>query len=268
MNLDMDKIRRILNMVVNFYHNLLYKNKSQYPSQWEALAEWKIEQPEIKKFKIGYCPETDAFAQYYAEILEKYPILKEACISLGFLSATPSGLKDALEKSFLFPCFDEKGTLFNIAIYHQQSGWRLLYPDDTLGVFGLWQESYSLTDYEMVFLLPDIPSFFAFNKLLFPTGVNPCLACLKELNPELWQRLEDLGVGQAIIIAKEVPTSVDTYIDIVTLPDKGNAFANLKAALPHLQHQRFRRLIEVGLEVMKKMKEEGSKTCDNYYLTK
>lgn len=266
--MNTDKVSKIFNMAVNFYHNLLYKSKSQYASQWETLAEWEIEQPEIKKFKIGYCPERDTFAKYYAEIWEKYPVLKDACLSLGLLSIGSSGLEDALKGSFLFPCFDEKGQLFNVAVYHQQSGWRLLYPHDTLGVMGLWQESYSLTDYEMAFLLPDIPSFFAFNRLLFPTGVNPSLACLKGLGPELWQKLEDLGVGQAIVIAQEVPAFLDTYIDIVTISDKGSALANLKAALSHLENQRFRRLIEAGLEVMKKMKKEGSKTCDSYYLTK
>ncbi|MCD6320214.1 MAG: hypothetical protein J7M03_05980 [Candidatus Desulfofervidaceae bacterium] len=266
--MNTDKIVKIFNMAVNFYHNLLYKNRPQYSSQWETLAKWKIEQPEIKNFKIGYCPETNAFAKYYAEVWEKYPVLKNVCLSLGLLSESPSGLKDALDGSFLFPCLDEKGTLLDVAIYHPQKGWRFLYPNDTLGTFGLWQVNYCLTDYEMVFLLPDIPSFFAFNRLLFPTGVNPSLACLKGLNPELWQKLEDLGVGQAIVIAQEVPASLDTYIDIVTIPDKGSAIANLKAALPQLQHQRFRRLIEVGLEVMEKIKEEGRGICDSYYLTR
>ncbi len=263
-----EQMMRLLNMAVKFYHDLLYKNRPQYEAQWDFLAKWDMEQPDLKKFKVGYCPETDAFAQYYGEILSTYAPIREELIKLGILKETDSGLKDVLAESYLFPCFDEKGNLFNLAIYHPQTGWRLLCPDDPLAVFGLWQESYCLTDHEMVFLLPDIKTFFHFNRLLFPTGFNPCLACLKGINNLLLERLEDLGVGQIIAIAQKVPEDADTYLDIVEIEEQGSPLANLKKALPEMANQRFRRLIEVGLEVLQDMERKRREECANYCLTK
>jgi len=247
-----DKEVKLLKMAINFYHELFYKQKKEELSpQWEALAKWDIEQLEIKKFKIGYCPETDEFVKHYAEILNTYPAITETLCNLGFLKKENNNIKDALRGHFLFPCYDEKGELLNLAVYHQKTGWKLLYPYDPLGIFGLWQVSYELTDYGLAFLLPDIISFFAFKKLLYPTGVNPCLACLKGINAPLWEKLESLGVGQVLVIGQEVPKELNTYMEVLVFPDKGNSLANLKATLPHLANQRFRRLIEVGLEVMK-----------------
>ncbi|CAD7776551.1 hypothetical protein BLFGPEAP_01503 [Candidatus Methanoperedenaceae archaeon GB50] len=102
---------KLLNMAVNLYHDLLYKNKQDYLSQWEFLAKWKIEQLDIRKFKIGYCSPNSPFVKYYAESLEKYPIFKKECLSLGLLSESQEGIKDALIDTFLFP------VLMNKAIY-------------------------------------------------------------------------------------------------------------------------------------------------------
>jgi len=254
--MERDKKIKLLNMAVNFYHELFYKHKKKdLQSQWEVLAKWNIEQLEIKKFKIGYCPETSDFSRHYTDIFKNYPIIKDTLVELGFLEKDEQNLRDSLINCFLFPCFDERGNLLNVAIYHPQKGWQLLYAEDPLGVFGLWQVSYELTDYGLVFLLPDIKSFFSFKKLLYPTGVNPCLACLKGINTLLFEKLETLGVGQVLIIGLNVPEGIQTYMEVITFPDKGDSLLNLKATFPYLADQRFRRLIEVGLEIMKVKKE-------------
>ncbi len=237
-----------MNMAVNLYHDLLYKNKQDYLSQWEFLAKWKIEQLDIRKFKIGYCSPNSPFVKYYAESLEKYPILKKECLSLGLVCQSQEGIKDALIDTFLFPCFDEQGNLFNIAIYELKKGWRLFFPEEPLAVFGLKQATYSFSDCGLAFLLPDIKDFFEFQNLIFPTGINPCIVCLKGINNLILDKLELLEVKQIIAIAQEIPP-LETDLETIVLPDKGSVLANLKAALPYLANQRFRRLIEVGLEI-------------------
>ncbi len=263
-----EKTKKILEIPVKFYHELLYKNKSHYEKQWDFLHNWDMEQPDLKRYKVGYCPQTDAFSQYYKKILSTYAPIKEALIKLGIISSSSSGLTDSLKENYFFPCYDERGNLFNVILYHPHKGFRLLITEDRLGVFGLWQESYCLEQHEFVFLLPDIKSFFHFNRLLFPTGFNPCLACMKGINPLLIEHLENLGVGQVIAIAQKVPSNIDTYLEIVEIKDEGTPLKNLKKALPHMANQQFRRLIEVGLEVMKDVEIKRRQACDNYSMMK
>ncbi|GEM_PF-2183434 len=263
-----EQIKKLLNMAVKFYHDLLYKNRPQYEAQWDFLAAWDMEQPDLRKYKVGYCPDTNSFVRHYKEILTTYTPIREALKELGIIKEDEQGLKDALEGYYFFPCFDEKGALFNVALFHQKKGWRLLCPEDKLALFGLWQESYCITDHKMVFLLPDIKTFFHFNRLLFPTGFNPSLACLKGLNNFIFERLEDLGVDQVILIGQTLPEEIDTYLDVLEIEIQATPLATLKKALPELNNKGYKRLIEVGLEVLQDMEKKRREECANYYLTK
>ena len=90
-------------MAVKFYHDLLYKNRPQYEAQWKFLATWDMEQPDLRKYKVGYCPDTSPFVKHYEEILTTYVPIREALKKLGIIKENEQGLKDALEGYYFFP---------------------------------------------------------------------------------------------------------------------------------------------------------------------
>ncbi|KPJ69475.1 MAG: hypothetical protein AMJ45_00065 [Syntrophobacter sp. DG_60] len=249
---------RILKMVANFYHELFYKNEPLFPHQYKQLAHWHISRPEIKKFNLGFCPNKEdihysgkAFAKYYEEMWLKYPQLTKICINMGLLNPIEKGYEDGLAGAFTFPYYDEKGELFNLAIFYPERWWQLLNKNDTLAIFGLKQACYDLQDYKMAILVEDVYDFFSIHYLLSPTGINPCLLCHKKISLGSLEKLRQFKVEQAFVVGlKEFPDK--GAIDLIFIPKTRDALEALNQILSLIQNKRLKRLIEVGLELIEK----------------
>lgn len=255
---------RILKMAANFYHELFYKNEPLFSYQYKQLAHWHIGRPEIKKFNLGFCPNKEdihysgkAFTKYYEEMWLKYPQLTKKCIDMRLLNPVKKGYEDGLAGAFTFPYYDEKGELFNLAAFHPGRRWQLLNKKDTLAIFGLKQACYDLQDHRIAILVEDVYDFFSIHYLLSPTGINPCLLYHKQITLGSLKKLRQFKVEQVFVVGpKEFPD--EETRDLNFIPRTKNVLEALNQILSLMHNERLKRLIEVGLELIKKGKVKSS----------
>lgn len=168
---------------------------------------------------------------------------------MGLLNPTEKGYEDGLAGGFTFPYYDEKGDLFNLAIFYPERRWQLLNIKDALAVFGLKQACYDLQDYKVAILLEDIYDFFSIHYLLSPTGINPCLLCHKKISLGSLEKLRQFKVEQAFAVGLKEPPDKGT-IDLIFIPKTRDALEALNQILSLIQNKRLKRLIEVGLDLI------------------